>query len=116
MKITDLVYIKSTNSLGFVIDVFEDGDVRTDVDGVRSASELQLIEYETQLKELPMCTNIPPSIEKKLKPFFQLQRELYYAEHNIKKCHVHDYMYDLGNYKFLAEEVKGKLKELVLWN
>lgn len=113
MKKTDLVYIKTTNALAFVIDEYENGDVRTDTDGVRCESELELIEFSNQLDELPEDCFIPKSINEKLTEYFSLKRELYWAQHNIKKCQYNDWFYDMPQYEVDRDIAIESLTKLV---
>lgn len=63
MKVNNVVYNKRYNTIGIVLDVFSDGDIRTDADGVVYSSDLLLIKSKDHLNQIINATNawIAPS-------------------------------------------------------
>lgn len=71
----ELIYVKSMDSIGFVVDRGEDPNgncwCRTDVDGVRDEADLEVIRTEARLQELKGPeTFITPLTEKKVEKYF----------------------------------------------
>jgi hypothetical protein len=48
-KIGDIVANKDKRTIGIVLDNFEDGDYRTDADGVVCGSDLEILNFENHL-------------------------------------------------------------------
>lgn len=63
LKINDIVYNKRYNTIGIVLDDFNDGEIRTDADGVVYVSDLKLIKTKEEFNKFVKIINpkIAPS-------------------------------------------------------
>lgn len=51
-QVNQVVYNKRYNTIGIILDVFSDGDIRTDADGVVYASDLKILNSFDQINTL----------------------------------------------------------------
>lgn len=67
-KVGDFVYIKSTNAVGQILNVYDRQEYKTDTDGNRSESELVM--YDPKKHKNKPGVFIPQSVQKKLRDKF----------------------------------------------
>lgn len=64
-----VVYNKRYNTIGVILDVYTNGDIRTDADGIVYASDLKILKTEDEISVLSKIINasIAPSTEEYIK-------------------------------------------------